>query len=540
MRTTPLLALIPLAIYTGCAPEGEVLAPVLQDTEAYLDQEILISIDNWSDEGARVAVEDSFGLTRLESIDVIKVGRYALPDGLSVKEAVSRIGADERVAFAEPNYLVRASANDPYLSYQWNLAQIGVEQAWGYGTGLGVTVAVLDTGVRTGAPDGIGRVASGYDFYNNDSDTTDGNGHGTFVAGTIAQSTDNGVGVAGIAPDATILPVQVLSSQGYGDVTAIVNGIIWATDQGADVINMSLGTNYSTNTLESACQYAYDNGVVVVAASGNEYSSSVSYPARYDTVVAVGANRYDGTRAGYSNYGTGMDLVAPGGDLSKDQNSDGYADGILQETFENNQWTYPFWEGTSMASPHVAATAALIIEQGIHDPDQVRDILNSSAIDMGASGYDTSYGYGRLDTLAAVELAVNSSGGSTGDSGDDGSTTGDSGDDGSTTGDSGDDGSTTGDSGDDGSTTEQDTTPPTISSPSAYVNGVHFTIQWTTDEPADSYVVFETYGAYGDDTLTNSHSLSFTGSNGATYYITLRSTDEAGNTAEDGPYSLSL
>ncbi len=525
----PALSVVPLLLTLGCATETEDAAPVLQDVEAYLAQEILISVADNGDGVATMELEQSFELQELNVNEAIGVNRYALPDRLTVKQAVAELELDPRVDFAEPNYIARiASVNDPYYGYQWNLQQLGIEQSWGYGTGHGITVAVLDTGVNTGGPDGIDTVLNGYDTYNNDSNPTDGNGHGTFVASTIAQSTNNGVGVAGVAPDVSILPVKVMSDQGYGDLSAIVNGITYATDAGAHVINMSLGSAQGTNSMKQACDYAHQNGVVLVAATGNEFASYLNYPAAFESVIAVGASRVDGTRSGYSNYGSGIGLLAPGGDLSKDQNGDGYADGVLQESFERGQWSYLFWEGTSMASPHVAATAALIMAQGVSDPAEVADILYTTAVDVASSGYDSSTGYGRLDTLAAVELAAT---GSYGDGGyDDGGY-----DDG---GDSGDSGGS--DGGDSGGDSGPDTTAPTISGADATVDGGNFTIFWTTDEPADSYVDFEGYGAYGDDELVNSHSLSFTGQVGSTYTLTLESTDAAGNKGKDGPYTLSL
>ena len=510
--------LVPFLLLVGCATNAD-FAPILEDTEAYLDQEILLAVHD-ADGGIAVSqLQEDFGLREIERYDAIGVGRYSLPADLSVRDAVDLLGRQDNVRFVEPNYLVRMSSNDIYRSYQWNLDQIGVDAAWAYGSGAGIVVAVLDTGVRDTGPDGLGTVLAGYDFYNDDNDPTDGNGHGTFVAGTIAQATNNNKGVAGIAYGASILPVKVLSDNGYGDLGAIVNGIVWATNQGAQVINMSLGTTSSTNTMKEACEYAYNNGVVLVAASGNEYASSLNYPGAYDTVIAVGANRYDGTRSAYSNYGNGLDITAPGGDVSRDQNGDGYIDGILQETFERGSWTYTFWEGTSMASPHVAATAALVMAQGVTDPADVYDILTTTAVDMGDTGYDTRYGYGRLNAQAAVEYAATGSWG--GDTGTDPDPVDEDDDDG-------------------GSTGGADTTAPTISSPSAYVQGTRFTIEWVTDEPADTYVVFEGYGTYGDAALTTAHSLSLRGSYNTTYTITLQSTDASGNTAQDGPYSLSL
>ncbi|MCP4807256.1 MAG: peptidase S8 [Proteobacteria bacterium] len=509
------IALLLPTLLIGCATEEADLAPVLDDTEGYMDREILVAIDGADDGVVQVSLQKDFQLQPLHTNERIGVARLEIPEGQRVKDVVALLGEDHRVQFAEPNYLVKGQgvSDDPYTGYQWNLDQINAWEAWDIADGSGTIVAVLDTGVSGGGPDGIDNVLQGYDFYYNDSDPSDRVGHGTFVASTIAQSTDNGKGVAGVAPGAAILPVKVLGDNGYGDVSAIANGITWATDEGADVINMSLGSAYGSQTEERACNYAYERGVVLVAASGNEYSSRVGYPAAFDTVIAVGATRYDGSRAGYSNTGSGMELMAPGGDLSKDQDGDGYADGILQETIENGSWTYTFYEGTSMATPHVAAAAALLKSAGVDDPEDIRAALAVTAWDRGASGYDTSYGYGVIDAEAALEYV---SGGGSPDQKEPEPET----------------------------ETEpeptSDTTDPVISGVSGFTEGNSFTLEWVTNEPATSNIEFEGYGVYGNETLTHEHTLRFNGRQGSTYTFKFISTDEAGNTAETDWYQISL
>lgn len=521
LRRSLFLALPSLMIACD-TQEGVDGAPVFEDTEAYLDREVLVSLSGPADGVAQMELEERYQLSVIDTNEQIGVARmYLEGEDAQVKRIAQLLEDDYRVDFAEPNYLVRSmgSANDTYVGYQWNLDAVGAQDAWDTTTGAGAIVAVLDTGVRDGGPDGIANLLNGYDFYYGDSDPTDNDGHGTFVAGTIAQDTNNNTGVAGIAPDAAILPVKVLSDNGYGDINAIANGVVWAADQGADVINMSLGSPYYSSTLAQACDYAYNQGAVLVAATGNEYSSSIGYPAALDSVIAVGATGYSNTRAGYSNYGTGIDIVAPGGDLSRDDNNDGYADGILQETIEGGRWTYTFWEGTSMATPHVAAAAAMLKAQGISDPGEVYDILMNTATDVGGSGYDTRHGYGLLNVAAAVEYAAGNTDSGSGNNG-------------------GDNGNTGGDSGSDD--TSADNGAPVISNVSGYTQGRRFTIQWTTNEPADSYLNFDDYGAYGDSALTTSHSITLTGSRGYTYYFDIESTDADGNKTVDGSYYISL
>ena len=248
--------------------------------------------------------------------------------------------------------------------------------------------------------DGNGFVddVNGWDFVNQDAHPNDNNGHGTHVTGTIAQSTGNALGAAGIAQNTVIMPIKVLDYSGSGNDFLVSEGIYYAVDNGAKIINLSLGGSDFSTTLRDAVAYAYDHGVVVVAASGNDGLGSVSYPAAYDNyVIAVGATRYDETRVSYSNYGSSLDLVAPGGDIDVDQNEDGFGDGIIQQTFkpynsellkaDPTDWTYYyFFEGTSMATPHVAGVAALVLSENFElNPDQVRYALETTAEDLGNS-----------------------------------------------------------------------------------------------------------------------------------------------------------
>ncbi len=332
------------------------------------------------------------------------------------------------VEYAEPNYVGRAawSPDDPEYQYQWHLQQINVEDAWDldstsptHGGDPSVVVAVIDTGVAYEnrgpyrlAPD-LANVnfVQGYDFINNDSHPNDDQAHGTHVCGTIAQSTDNGRGVAGVAFNTSIMPVKVLNSAGYGSYTAIANGIYYATDNGADIINMSLGGQYNSYTLRNACAYAYNHGVTVICAAGNsyQYGNPPSYPAAYDEYcIAVGAVRYDRHRSYYSNTGSYIDLVAPGGDVRVDQNGDGNPDGVYQQTinpYTRNPSDLGYWwfQGTSMAAPHVAGTAALIkAEHPTWTPDEIRQALQSTSLDLGSSGRDNVYGWGLIDAAAAI------------------------------------------------------------------------------------------------------------------------------------------
>ncbi|NES65686.1 MAG: peptidase S8, partial [Okeania sp. SIO2D1] len=286
---------------------------------------------------------------------------------------------------------------------QWNLRSINVEEAWNETKGDGVTVAVIDTGV-TRVPDlQKTKFVPGYDFVNDQTLATDDNGHGSHVAGTIAQSTNNEYGVAGIAYEASIMPLKVLSASGGGTVSDIAESIKFAADNGADIINMSLGGGGESQIMKEAINYAHSKGVVIIAAAGNAGQNSASYPARYPHVIGVSATDSTGEKASYSNFGAGIDISAPGGSTSGKNE----AGGILQETInpENGESVFASFQGTSMASPHVAGVAALIKASGIEDPEEIANILKKSARVIKEDPLN-HFGAGQLDAAAAVKLAV--------------------------------------------------------------------------------------------------------------------------------------
>jgi len=346
-------------------------------------------------------------------------GVLKVPPGRDINAVLERLRKNPRVKAADLNTKCYAFfiPNDPYYSYQWNFQRLNMETAWDISTGNNVVVAVVDTGIAYEdygsyalAPDLAGtKFTNGYDFVNNDSHPNDDEGHGTHVAGTIAQTTNNNEGVAGIAFNAVLMPVKVLDSSGSGQLDWLIDGIKYAADHGAQVINMSLGWPRDYNpgeTLHDAVKYAYNKGVVLVAASGNDSYRAVSYPAAYPEVISVGATNSADERARYSNYGENLELVAPGGD-SKDRNGDGYMDGILQQTFGDTptDFGYYFYTGTSMATPHVTATVALLIAKGITGVENIRQILHDTAIDLGKAGWDKYYGYGLVNPVDALNYS---------------------------------------------------------------------------------------------------------------------------------------
>jgi serine protease len=359
--------------------------------------------------------------------------RLKVPKGKTVPQMVAIYSRNPNVEYAEPNFIAQAfsAPNDPLYGYQWHMRQINMEKAWDIETGANAVVAVIDTGVAyenysetlqinrvktktvnyAKADDLVGTAfVEGYDFVNNDGHPNDDEGHGTHVAGTIAQSTNNEIGVAGVAYGCSIMPVKVLDGTGSGTYTDIAEGIYFAADKGADVINMSLGGSSPSLTLQNALQTAYTAGVTIVCASGNDGSATaVSYPAAYDDYcIAVGATRFDEAVAYYSNQGASLDLTAPGGDLTVDQNGDGYGDGVVQQTHDGTDYTkfgYYFYQGTSMATPHVSGVAALLVASGLNTPAQVREALQSTAKDKGDAGWDSSFGWGIVDAFAALNYS---------------------------------------------------------------------------------------------------------------------------------------
>jgi serine protease len=324
----------------------------------------------------------------------------------ATRQLIKRLSREALVEYAHPNYQFQAAfvPDDPLYPQQWNLRAIRMPEAWDISQGEGVTVAVVDTGV-TRVPDlAQTQFVQGYDFVDDDEDPTDLNGHGTHVAGTIAQSTNNTLGVAGVAFKAKIMPVRVLDANGFGSLSDVVEGIRYAADHGATIINLSLGSRASARLMEEAVAYAHSKGVTIIAAAGNENSSQVSYPARYPHVIAVSATGPDGSKAPYSNYGVGVDIAAPGGAKTPEHPEHG----ILQQTINRrnpNEPVFAYFQGTSMATPHVAGVAALIQAQGIKDPDKVEEVLKMSATPVPGDKQNF-YGAGRLDAAKALARAT--------------------------------------------------------------------------------------------------------------------------------------
>jgi serine protease len=370
------------------------------------------SIDGWH----RIPVPD--GTTPQGVID----GLRSAP-GVELAELDPVVRLDPIDQWISPGHNPPVAVDDPHHDLQWHFDATQAESAWAESTGGDVVVAVLDTGVSKGGEDLDCHTFVGpYNVITDQAGAaaaTDDHGHGTHVAGTVAQCTDNGVGVAGAAFDARLMPVKVLDSGGSGVLSDIAEGIEWARIHGADVINLSLGCHGCQHPIvDEAIAAAVADGIVIVAAAGNSSASSIFYPASHPDVIAVGATDYRNVRAPYSNRGSGLDLVAPGGDNSRDDNADGFADGVLQETFCNlapsscpasvdgtNGWGYYFIDGTSMATAHVSGAAAILLSAHPYVSHEVlRLALQRTALDLGPGGFDTSYGHGLIQIHDALSF----------------------------------------------------------------------------------------------------------------------------------------
>ena len=387
--------ILAIARFPGLAAQGSYDSIILDFNDDLTAAQIDQQLKPWIDQGIRL---------NSEFADAEQI--YVLSGNQSLLKTLRQSDLADVTEHIEPNYLYSAQfiPNDPDYAKQWNLRSIQAEAAWDRSTGKGTTVAVIDTGVSRVPDLKATQFVEGYDFISDRGGTSipDDNGHGTHVAGTIAQSTHNGFGVAGVAFDAAILPLKVLGASGGGTVADIADAIRFAADNGADVINMSLGGAGDSHVLRDATEYAHHKGVVVIAAAGNENRNSASYPARYPHVLAVSAVGPAGEKAFYSNYGAGVDIAAPGGVLQPDAQ----AGGILQNTVnpQTGESVFVPLQGTSMASPHVAGVAALVKAAGVEDPDTVVAILQQSARQIQDDNLN-HFGAGQLDAAAAVKLA---------------------------------------------------------------------------------------------------------------------------------------
>ena len=376
----------------GIGAFGQVVSAQPYHQDAYIPNQILVQYDISLPQKTIADHADQVQAQARNRIEQIGVTVLEVPEG-EMEAAIEYLQNQPGVLAVEPNYIVTAQEtipNDPDLGSQYGLDKIGAPQGWDSSTGASwVTIAIIDTGVDRTHPDLILKTQDGYNVLRPDEAPQDDNGHGTHVAGIAAAASNNGIGIAGVSWGAQIMPIKVLNASANGTYANVASGIIWAVDNGAQVINLSLGGSAYSAILESAVNYAYNRGVVLVAASGNAGGSSILYPARYTQVIAVGATDSNNERSLFSNFGNGMELVAPGVSIYSTELGGGYS----------------YRSGTSMAAPFVSGLAAILIGMpGNYDAGLVREQITSSVLDLGASGWDAYYGYGLIQMDVALSL----------------------------------------------------------------------------------------------------------------------------------------
>ncbi len=340
---------------------------------------------------------NNFAIQVVENTPLSKIGVKKLKgaDKKNMAQLHKDLLQDPAVQYVVVNHVRHALTvipNDPVFTEQWALMRMRLPEAWEITRGNAeVVTAVIDTGVDMDHPDLVNRLTSGHDYVNDDDDPDDDNGHGTLAGGIIAAATDNQTQAAGVTWQGKVMPMKVLDSNGNGNDSDIAASIIDAADEGAKVINLSLGAPESSPVLQDAINYAYGKGVVIVAASGNhdtyDLEKFVFYPAACDHVIAVGAIESNNEIGYYSNYGFGMDVVAPGSNITGLSH-----DGDMKQG-----------SGTSFASPHVAGLAALLLGYDTSlTPDQTEAYITNSTTDLGDPGWDEYYGYGLVDAYTAL------------------------------------------------------------------------------------------------------------------------------------------
>jgi len=367
--------------------------------DAYSPARLLVKFKAGATHQEKSLIHRTHGAMIIGEIEALGVQILQVPAN-KVLEKAHAYGREAAVEFAEPDYIAKALEvpNDSYFGQQWGMTNISAADAWDVSKGTGVKIAILDTGVDQNHPELTGKLVNNKDFTGSGS-VDDFFGHGTHVAGIAAAVTNNSDGVAGVGYEAVIMNGKVLDDEGSGAYSWIANGIIWAADNGAKVINMSLGGMFGSTTLKNAVNYAWNKGVVIVAAAGNDGWSLSSYPAAYTNCIAVAASDQNDAKASFSNYGSWVDVAAPGvGILSTIPNHDNY----ISTNYLNGGKNYGSLNGTSMATPFVAGLAALVwaTEYGSSNTN-VRSRIETTADEAGTIW--TSYGIERINALAAVQ-----------------------------------------------------------------------------------------------------------------------------------------
>ena len=407
------LALLVLAGGALPATAAEEPEPATTTYAQIVPGEVIVK---WRDAAAGPEVAEERGLTVVAELGTAgaPLPELVSTEGRPVEAVIAELSADPAVEYAEPNYVVQLAApiavNDPQTSGQYSLDKMRVRDAWSLEQGGTGVVAVLDTGVMASHPDLVGRVLPGYDFVNGDTNAGDDNGHGTWVSGIIAAKPNDGYGIAGISWSDKILPVKIMNGAGQGDTADLTSGIVWAADHGATVINMSVGGFPHSQYVQDAVNYAWNKGVVLVGAAGNNRRAESFYPASFANVVSVTATQVNDEFSHWSSYGPAVDVSAPGSSvLTTNCTTCTYAD--------HDSWgSHTYISGTSFATPNVAGVVALIrARYPTYTPSQVVARLIATVDDLGYAGWDNHYGRGRVNAYRAVGGSVAAPGTSSGD-----------------------------------------------------------------------------------------------------------------------------
>ncbi len=344
---------------------------------------------NVSDDQLDQAVAVHGGRSKQE-IKAIRVHIIEVPEGAEEK-VVEALKHNPQIQFAEVDGAVHNSMtlSDPYIGSQWHLNNINAQSAWDLNRGDGIVIAILDSGVNGNHPDLTGKMVPGYNFFDNNTDTSDVQGHGTWVAGTAAASGNNMTGIAGVAWNARIMPVRVSDATGWTYWSTMATALTWAADRGAKVVNMSYAVQESSS-VQSAAQYLRSLGGVAVNSAGNTGALDAS-PAS-DSLITVSATDASNVMASWSSFGPAVDISAPGTSIYT----------------TNREGGYGYVQGTSFSSPIVAGVVALMMSANPNlSPNEITNLLLSTARDAGPGGWDQNYGRGIVNAAAAVQAAIN-------------------------------------------------------------------------------------------------------------------------------------
>lgn len=360
------------------------------DASAHASGRILVMPRAGVDDAAFSAIVKEHGGTRARKLGKSGLSLVDLPPGTE-QQVVERLARHPHVKFAELDQKANPSLvpNDPYFGSEWHIAKIGAPSAWDVGQGAGVTIAIVDTGVESSHPDLVGALVPGWNFYDNNADTSPVNGHGTWVAGTAGATSNNGAGVASVAGNAKLMPLRVVDGSGVGYWSSIAQAITYAADHGVRVVNASFEKLLNSSSVMSAAAYMKSKGGLVVVAAGNNGADEALTP--NTAVIPVSATDSNDQITSWSSYGSYVAMSAPGVPIYTTGLSGSYVQG----------------QGTSFSAPIVAGTLALMMSANPKLANtEVEKLLYSTAVDLGAAGRDKYYGYGRVDAGAAVRAAA--------------------------------------------------------------------------------------------------------------------------------------